>query len=131
MIVEDDFTSRSVLLRFLTPYGDCDAASNGAGAVEAFTLALGEQSCYGLICLDIMMPGMDGREVLKILREKEREAAILPRDEAKIIMTTALQTPKDFFSALYEGGCTSYLPKPTERRALIKHLEKLGIAEKP
>jgi two-component system, chemotaxis family, chemotaxis protein CheY len=38
LIVEDDFTARLVLQRFLSRYGDCDIAVNGQEAVEAFRM---------------------------------------------------------------------------------------------
>jgi len=47
-----------------------------------------------------MMPEIDGQDVLKIIRAKEKEAGILPLNEAKIIMITALQTPRDVFEAV-------------------------------
>jgi two-component system, chemotaxis family, chemotaxis protein CheY len=129
LIVEDDFLSRRVLTKYLAPFGDCEIAVNGIEAVEAFTQALAGRSRYGLVCLDIVIPGMDGQEVLKTIRQKEKEAGILPKKEVKVIMTTALQTPKDVFDAFYQGGCTSYLTKPVERKTLLKLLEDLGIVE--
>ena len=129
LIVEDDFMSRKILMKFLAPYGECDVAVNGVEAVQAFTQTLAARSGYGLICLDIMMPGIDGQEVLKIIREKEKQAGILPVKEVKVLMTTTLQTPRDVFEAYYQGGCTSYLPKPIEKRALVKHLAEMGIVK--
>ena len=129
LIAEDDFMSRRVLTKYLAPYGECEVAVDGLEAVEAFAQAMADQKNYGLVCLDIMMPGIDGQEVLKIIRLKEKEAGILPQNEAKIIMTTALQTPKDVFDAFYRGGCTSYIPKPIEKATLVRHLEDLGIAK--
>jgi len=126
LIVEDDFVSRTVLTRFLAPYGQSDIASNGFEGIEAFTLALAGEG-YGLVCLDIMMPGMNGQDVLKEIRDKEMQAGIPQKKAAKIIMTTSLQAPKDVFSAFYQGGCDCYLTKPIERKTLIKHLEELGI----
>jgi two-component system, chemotaxis family, chemotaxis protein CheY len=128
LIVEDDFISRKVLMKYLAPYGECDIAVNGNEAVQAFNRAMAENDSYQLICLDIMMPEMDGQEVLKIIRKKEDDEGVLPRNEVKIIMTTALQSPKDVFDAYSKGGCTSYLTKPLERKVLIKHLEELGLA---
>jgi two-component system, chemotaxis family, chemotaxis protein CheY len=130
LIVEDEFTSRRILMKLLAPYGECDIAVNGVEALEAFTQALKEKNCYGLICLDIMMPGMDGLEVLKTIREKEEDAGVFPRKEVKIIMTTSLRTPKDVFHAFSDGGCTNYLPKPIDRKVLAKQLEELGIVKK-
>ena len=65
LIVEDDFTSRAVLQTFLSRYGECHIAVNGWEAVEAFRIALESGPRYDLICMDIMMPGMDGREAVQ------------------------------------------------------------------
>jgi two-component system chemotaxis response regulator CheY len=129
LIVDDDFLSRRILTKLLAPYGVCEVAVNGVEAIGAFTLAQAENSSYQLICLDIMMPEMDGQEVLKIIRTKEKEAGIPQIKEVKIIMTSALDKPKDVFAAYYHGGCTSYLRKPIERENLYKILDEFGIVQ--
>ncbi|MGE5499307.1 MAG: response regulator [Syntrophothermus sp.] len=129
LIVEDDFINRLVLQKLLSSYGQCDIAVNGKEAITAFSYALEEGSYYDLICLDIMMPEMDGRDALRIIREKEREKSIPPNKEAKIIMTTALDTPKEVVDAFYQGGCTSYLVKPIERRKLLGLLKDYGLIQ--
>lgn len=129
LVVEDDFTSRLVLKKLLQPYGECDTAVNGLEAVQAFNISLSEQSPYDAIFLDIMMPEMDGKEALKAIREKEKELGVLPKDETKIIMVTALDTAQDVIESYYKGGCTSYLVKPIEKRKIIKALKDLNIIE--
>ncbi|MFH0733491.1 MAG: response regulator [bacterium] len=129
LVVEDDFTSRLVLQKMLAPFGPCDVAVNGLEAVHAFMLAVEENNPYDLICLDIMMPEMDGKEALKIIREKEKELNILPKNETKIIMVTALDTAHEVIDAYYKGGCTSYLVKPIEKRKIIKAVTELGLVE--
>ena len=76
LVVEDDFISRRLLCRYLEPHGECDVAVNGNEALSAFKQALSSGQYYDLICLDIMMPGMDGQETLKRMRILEREAGI-------------------------------------------------------
>ncbi len=61
LIVEDDFTSRLLLQSFLSRYGDCHIAVNGLEAVAAFRAAKEKGENYNLICMDIMMPEMDGQ----------------------------------------------------------------------
>jgi Response regulators consisting of a CheY-like receiver domain and a winged-helix DNA-binding domain len=128
LIVEDDFISRTILKKILIPYGSCDTVVNGKEAVEAFTIARAEGIPYDLICLDIMMPEMDGREALKIIRQKEKSTGVMPKDEVKIIMITALDTPKEVIDAYYKGGCTSYIVKPIQKVKIIENIKELGLA---
>lgn len=128
LIVEDDFTSRRLMQKFLSAYGESDIAVNGMEAVMAFKTALQEKTRYSLICLDVMMPGMDGQQVLREIRAIERDLGIPPVDEVKIIMTTALDSPKDVINAYYRGGCNGYLVKPIDRQQLANYLKDFGIA---
>ena len=71
LIVEDDFTSRLLLQEYLKVYGIPHIAVNGREAVEAVRLALEARDHYNLICLDIMMPEMDGQQALREIRALE------------------------------------------------------------
>ena len=64
LIAEDDSTSRTLLHTLLSQVGGCDAARNGREAVEAFVARLHTNSPYDLVCLDIMMPELDGQAAL-------------------------------------------------------------------
>lgn len=127
LIVEDHFISRIVFQKMLAPYGTCNVAVNGKEAVEAFEHAVAEGEPYEVICLDIMMPEMDGHEALKIIREKEKQMGVQPMQEVKIIMMTALDTPKDVIEAYYNGGCTAYMVKPIEKNKLVNLLQEFKL----
>lgn len=127
LIVEDDFTSRKFLQTILAPYGDCDIAVNGQEALEAVEAAFENGAPYDLICLDIMMPLMDGQEALKAIRAMEKARGIKSSDEMKIVMTTALDDPKNVVEAYYKGGATSYVPKPIDKQLFLQLLKNLGI----
>ncbi|WP_305043647.1 response regulator [Geoalkalibacter sp.] len=124
LIAEDDYTSRRLMQKLLAPFGECDVALNGAEAVAAFEAAHAEGRPYRLICLDIMMPEMDGQQALKILRRREGELGVAPRDEARVLMTTALDQPRDVIEAFYRGGCTDYLVKPIDKQELLDKLRE-------
>lgn len=126
LIVEDDFTSRKLLQLMLLPLGECDVAVNGKEALDAFRLAASEGKRYDLICLDIMMPEMDGHEVLKEIRRMEEEEGIVGRQAVKVIMTTALDDSKNILKAFNEQ-CEGYLVKPIEKRQLVEKLYSLGL----
>src|SRR5208282_338399 len=68
LIVEDEFTSRLLLQSFLSQYGECHIAVNGREAVAAFRTACESGQAYDLICMDIMMPEMDGQTAVREIR---------------------------------------------------------------
>ncbi len=128
LIVEDDFISRNLLQKILSPYGECDIAVDGEEAIEAYKLSRLKNEPYDLICMDIMMPNMDGHEALMKIREIEKEMGIRDAAEVKVIMTTALDDPKTVVKAFYRGGAASYIVKPISRQRLFQEMRKLGLA---
>ena len=119
LIAEDDFASRKFLFKFLSQYGECDMTIDGEETIEAFSLAHDEGMPYDLICLDIMMPKMDGIKVLRNIREIEDEKGIDERERVKIIMTTALNDVKNVFDS-FETGCQAYASKPIDTQKLVE-----------
>ena len=95
LLAEDDYLTRKAMDNFLSQYGECDVTVNGMEAVDAFMLALEEEEPYDLVCLDIMMPVMDGYQALMGIRNLEKERHIPVEKSAKIIMTTALNEEKN------------------------------------
>ena len=128
LIVEDDSSSRVLLQKILAQYGETHVATNGKEAVEAFRTARGEQRSYDLICLDIMMPEMDGHEVLKEIRALEEGQGITGLDGVKIIMTTALSDGKNIMNA-FNAQCEAYVVKPVDKKKLLEHMEALGLLD--
>ena len=127
LVVEDDASSRRMMQKILSAHGECDIAVDGEEAVKAFRMAWGEKRPYDLICMDIMMPRLDGQEALRRIREMEREMQLRDGDEAKVIMTTALGDPGNAVAALYQGGASSYLVKPISKQSLLGEVRKLGL----
>lgn len=128
LIVEDDFTSRILLQTILSPYGECHVATNGEEAVKAVTDSLSQNEPYDLICLDIMMPGMDGQAALEKIRKIENELGIETGKGAKVIMTTALKDKKNVMTAFYEY-CDAYMIKPIDKAKLLDHLRKFNLID--
>jgi two-component system chemotaxis response regulator CheY len=127
LIVEDDFISRRILKELLSSYCECDIAVNGEEAVTSFQLAHEGKRPYDLICMDIMMPGVDGTEALKQVRKMEKDMGVPAEFEVKIIMTTALDDPKTVIDVFFKGGATSYLVKPISKQKLVRELRAFGL----
>lgn len=127
LIVEDDFMVRQILRDILEPYGVVDIAVNGEEAVQAFRVAWRHNSPYDLICMDIMMPVMDGNASLIKIREIELSLGIIGSEEVKVIMISALDDVKTVVKAYSKGGATSYIVKPIEKERLIGEMRSIGL----
>ncbi|MBN2644719.1 MAG: response regulator [Desulfuromonadaceae bacterium] len=126
LIVEDDVTSRALLQELLAPYGLAHSAVNGEEGIVLFHKALEREQPYDLVCLDILMPEMDGQQVLKQLRALEEERGILSTHGAKIVMVTGLDDVKSITSA-FKGLCDGYLVKPLSKKLLLAKLRELSL----
>ncbi len=118
--------SRKFLFKILSQYGECDLTVDGLEALNAFLLSLNENKCYDLICLDIMMPKVDGVKVLKTIRDLERENKIAPEARSKVIMTTALGETA-YVQQAFDIGCEAYASKPIDVEKFVKVMEKLEL----
>jgi len=101
---------------------------NGKEAVEAVRAAVEAAEPYNFICLDIMMPEMDGHEALRRIRNEEEFRGVWSTDGAKIVMTTALDDLKNV-SAAYRNLCDDYLTKPIQKAKLLEILCNLKLIE--
>ena len=126
LLAEDDFVTRKFMTGFLSKYGECDVTVDGMEAVDAFMMALEDDEPYDLVCLDIMMPVMDGYQALMGIRNLEKERNIPKEKEAKIIMTTALNEEKNVKMA-FDLGCTVYSGKPIDKDRFEQVLKKFGL----
>ncbi|HVN71990.1 MAG TPA: response regulator [Desulfomonilia bacterium] len=124
LIVEDELTSRIILQRILSPYGEVHLSLNGGEAIDAFKSALDQGSPFDLICMDFMMPELDGRTALVRIRTIETEKGINQADRVKVIMTTGLRninTEYDDITSL----CDAVIQKPVRKDNLTQFLQKI------
>lgn len=126
LIVEDDFTNRLLLQTFLSRFGECHMAVNGKEAVGAFQMAVSNGSPYDLICMDILMPEMNGKEAVKQVRGLEDARGILSNHGVKIIMTTAVNDIKEIVRS-FQSLCDAYLIKPIDTAELLAHLRSFRL----
>ncbi len=126
LLADDNFVSRKLTSLLLEQMGDCRHVSNGLEAFEAYVNAVESKNPFDLICLDIMMPNMDGQETLKKIRQWETEKGISAEKGVKVIMITSLDDKGNILEA-FKSGCESYIIKPVEKKKLINAIQKLNL----
>ncbi|MGA9884986.1 MAG: diguanylate cyclase [Candidatus Acidiferrales bacterium] len=113
LIAEDDPVSRRMLQAFLTKWGyRVDIASDGMQALEA----LEQPNAPQLAVLDWMMPGLEGPEVCRRVRE------FADRQYTYLLLLTARGQKDDLLRGL-ESGADDYLTKPFDAQELRARLQ--------
>lgn len=113
IVADDELRIRNLVCEFLTKFGyETIEAEDGD---EAFRLFEEHRSSVKLIILDIMMPGLNGWEVCR----KIRETSTVP-----VIMLTARSQEFDELTG-YESGADDYVTKPFSPMVLVKRVEAL------
>jgi two-component system OmpR family response regulator len=112
LIVEDDPAIVRFLERGLAAHGhQAVTADNGQGGVQ-----MAADETVDFVLLDIMLPGMDGQEVLRRIRAR--------RPGVPVLMLTARDEVRDKVSAL-DGGADDYLTKPFDLEELLARMRAL------
>ena len=110
LVVDDDPKLQAFLLQGLTESGLLPQAANSAAAAQQLL----EQERFDLILLDVMMPGSDGRDVLKKLRSDG--------DDTPVIMVTARDTTEERVEGL-KLGADDYVVKPFAFAELLARMD--------
>ena len=112
LVIEDDKDIQEIIVEILRDKGySVDLADNGR---EGFTAYQNKE--YDLIIMDVMMPEVDGYQLAKLIRNKNKEIPIL--------MLTALEEEYDQLKA-FEIGIDDYVTKPFSFNILLKRVEAI------
>lgn len=114
LVVDDEPTVRELLAATLRFAGF--AVSSAASGAEAVAAADAEPP--DLVVLDVMLPDMDGFEVVRRLRSRPRPAGGGRTGHVPVLFLTARDTPEDKVSGLTVGG-DDYVTKPFHLEELI------------
>jgi two-component system chemotaxis response regulator CheY len=126
LIVDDDLRNIRLLQEIVVHFGRIDVVNNGEIAVDVFAAAIKKTAPYELVFLDIVMPVMDGQEVLRKMRALETQHAALGLGRAKIIMVSGMTDTQNVRKA-FEGLCDGYCVKPIVRDEVVSQLRMLDI----
>jgi phosphoserine phosphatase RsbU/P len=112
LVVDDDANNRDLLSRRLRKVGyEAEVGQDGQHALAL----IGEHS-FDVVLLDVMMPGLDGFEVLKIIREHH------PATDLPVIMATAKDESEDVIHALGLGA-NDYVTKPLDFPVVVARIQ--------
>lgn len=112
LLIDDDRDVLTVAEAIFLSLG-CEVQTAGGGT-EALEFLSSEERAGGIdaIFLDVMMPDLNGYEVLKIIKERAHTKNI------PVIMLTARDRGNDIIEG-YQQGADYYIPKPFNREQLI------------
>jgi HD-like signal output (HDOD) protein/CheY-like chemotaxis protein len=110
-------------------FGDCRTAEHGEEALAAFHEAHQDRNPFGLIMLDINLPGMDGIQLLSAIRDAEKELNIDKANRAKVLIISSYRD-KERIVASIQSGCDDYIGKPFEMELIRHKLRRLGVQER-
>jgi two-component system chemotaxis response regulator CheY len=128
LIVDDDTPNRKLLTDIVSKLGECEAVAGGQEALSAFKKAWEDWRPFNLIFLDILMPEMDGKEVLHKIRKIEKDKKISEQHQARIIMVTGV-SEEEMVMACLKNGCDDFLVKPIESNVLFDKINHLALAK--
>lgn len=108
LVVDDDAVSRAVVQKHLQKAGfKVVTAANGQNALELF-----DQQFFPIVLTDWMMPGIDGPQLCRLIREKQTDGYVF------MILVTARDSKTDIVSGL-ESGADDYLTKPIHPAEMV------------
>jgi two-component system cell cycle response regulator len=114
LVVDDNFVNVRLLEELLKSAAyEVTTAMSGDAALEKIA-----QSRPDIVLLDVMMPGMDGYEVCRRIRQEEKTAQL------PVIMVTALDKESDREMAL-AAGANDFLSKPVEDNLLLPAIRRI------
>lgn len=128
LIAEDDRISRTFLQKFMSNYGEVDVAVDGMEAIDLYMESVKHKAPYSMLCLDIMMPKVDGLKVLKVIRQLEAQKNIPHEKRLPIIMMTAL-ADVGYVDEAFRQGCDAYASKPIDTDKVEEVMRNLGLVE--
>jgi twitching motility two-component system response regulator PilG len=113
LVVDDSATVRAFMRAKLAPFRfDVDFAENGETAID-----MAQAKAYTCIFLDILMPGMDGYQVCKLIKSSSSTK------NTAVVMLSSKSSTFDKFRGNW-AGCDAYLGKPVGEDELLATIAK-------
>lgn len=131
LVVDDEDMGRLMLSDFLSEFASCDVAANGKEGLALFEDAIKEGNPYSLLCIDLIMPEMNGLALIRKIRDMEQSQALSSDSRTKIFVITASDSPWDKADLLLDNLCDDYIVKPFDRDSLMEKLRQSDLVADP
>ena len=126
LIVDDDTQNRKLLMDIASKMGECEEADGGQAALDAFKAAWEDWRPFNLIFLDVLMPDMDGRQVLLKIKEIEKEKKMSEQHQVRVIVVTGVSEEETVLDCV-RNGCDEFIVKPIDVKLVFEKIKKLGL----
>jgi len=129
LVIDDDNSCCAMFKMYLDSIGDCDTVSLGFEGVNRFKEAFTSGQPYDLVIIDIILPDINGNEVLEMIRTEENMALTPEHLRTKVVLTTSLddEQNREFAKGLTKG-LEAYYVKAFANEGLPETLQELGLA---
>ena len=118
LVVDDSMAARMLLTKILNNLGyEVREAANGREALEVIAA---EKDTVSLILLDWNMPGINGLDLLKRLRDD-------PELSSVVVVMVSAESEIDQIAAALEAGANEYVMKPFTKDILVEKLQLVGV----
>lgn len=127
LVVDDDERVALLLSKKLAAYGQCVLAGSGEDALARFAEGYNTGQPFQAVFMDIKMPGMDGHEVVRRMREMETQRGASPLDSFKLVMISAFSDPKNVCQSFFKGQADAFVAKAEIKDGLVRELRAIKL----
>ncbi|MDX2471783.1 MAG: response regulator [SAR324 cluster bacterium] len=123
LVIEDNLPTLTLLGNILDEYGAVTACSDGEHGVVEYKSAAETSEPFDIIFLDVVLPGIQGDEVVKLIRNDEKTSP--SRSKVYIVILSNKVAFHDTGTGMYEGG-DIYMPKPFTKSNIDEIMETVN-----
>ena len=127
LVVDDDEMGRLMLQDFLSEFAACDCAVNGREALDLFEKALAGGIPYDMLCVDLIMPEMNGLALIRKIRAIEKIHPFFSDIHTRIFVISASDSTWEKADLVLDNLCDDFITKPFNRDSLKADLYKYNL----
>lgn len=124
LIIDNNTNPNACLCKVLKDIGQCDVVGGGLEGLKCLAEHLSKEEPYNLIFLDIMLPDIDGLDLIKQIRILEESFGVTPEKEAIVVVVTFKKDEPTILKG-FLNGATGWFHKPLKQEFVEASIKKL------